>query len=359
MKKALLTAAALTLVSGAAFASKARLTALGGAAHATDTQTIYTKPADMHATGDFVAVEFGANSPKAEGAFVKTMGDYKLGVSLGHNEGFANTAETTMGFAGVQNPFAVAYGAKSGDMNWAAAFGYSSADGKDSKIKSSAMKVFMGASTEAWDAYAHIGLGASATGQWTDADGNGTVNGAETVGDADATYKGTSGLLIGGGMRSESIYYYGSYGMDGYKVENTAAMDHEMAATSMTLGMVNSHKADGVDFFYGLSYEMTEMNNKTASNKDTSTALPLLVGIEAEAATWMTLRGSIKQNLPFVTESKSTAASLGNLGNSTVVAAGAGLKFGKATLDFTLDAGTTGVVSAAPIGGNAALTYLF
>lgn len=353
MKKALLAVAALTLASGAAFASDARVNALGGAAHLTDTTGIYTNPSDLHKTGDFVSAEFGGTE---EAAFVKTMGDYKLGFGLNHKSAYTHGNMIGRGYAGQQNPFQVFYGAKSGDMNWAGSFSYSSVDSKDAGQKASAMGVTFGASTEAWDAYAKLGLGSSA-------EGTGDINNDGDVtdpgeGDADAKYTGTSGMVVGGGMNSGSIYYYGSYAMDGFKTENTAA-DEEEGVTQMKLGMVNSTKADGVEFFYGLSYEMTESKDKAADTSATATALPFLVGIEADAAPWLVLRGSVTQNLPFVTENKTDTGSAGNIGESTAVAAGAGFKFGKATIDMELSMGGTGNVESDDIGSNASLTYMF
>src|ERR1700692_4032549 len=61
MKK-LFVIAALTLASGSAFASKARMEALGNAAYLIDTQTLFTNPGDINYTNDFATLEFGGHS---------------------------------------------------------------------------------------------------------------------------------------------------------------------------------------------------------------------------------------------------------------------------------------------------------
>jgi len=62
MKK-LFVIAAVTLASGAAFASKARVSALGNGAHLTDAQTIFQNPADMTLWGDWATFEMGTGGP--------------------------------------------------------------------------------------------------------------------------------------------------------------------------------------------------------------------------------------------------------------------------------------------------------
>jgi len=137
--------------------------------------------------------------------------------------------------------------------------------------------------------------------------------------------------------------------------------------------VINSHKRDGVDFFYGVSLSME--NDKVSyltsglTSKTDYMRTPFLVGVEAEAASWLVLRGSISQTVLF--GSKKTTDTSGNVTgdsatNDTTVAAGAGLKFGKFTLDTFIAASTTGNVSLASDSGSgdkfltqASLNYAF
>ena len=123
--------------------------------------------------------------------------------------------------------------------------------------------------------------------------------------------------------------------------------------TDIKIGAINSMKKEGADFFYGISYEMG--TTKVGTVKTDSSRLPVLIGIEADAASWLTLRGSVKQNV-LVGSDKTTETD--SAPHDTTVAAGAGFKFNKAVLDVTLTAAGTGSLTS-NLGGNAGLTYLF
>ena len=93
-----------------------------------DTQTVYSNPADIFSLGgDYVTLETGAttgttSSNGAEGMVVRSMGDAKMGLSLGHDSDNASSwglrnAGAPFNFS-QQNPIEFTYGAKASDMNW-------------------------------------------------------------------------------------------------------------------------------------------------------------------------------------------------------------------------------------------------
>jgi hypothetical protein len=140
MKKLLVIAVALAAVN--AQATRARVAALANSPHLVDTQTVYTNPADIFALGsDYVTLETGTTNSTtstdgAEGMVVRSMGDTKWGLSLGHDDAdasqWAGGLRNTVGFANIdqQNPIGLTYGAKSGDMGWAATLVYSNYNDK-------------------------------------------------------------------------------------------------------------------------------------------------------------------------------------------------------------------------------------
>ena len=143
MKKLLVIAIALASVN--AFATRARMLALGNSVHLVDTQTVFSKPDDMFdLASDYVTLETGATggvtqtaqNSNAEGMIVRTMGDAKLGLALGHQSlnasgwGLRNSATLAALKTNQQNPIEFSYGNKSGDMSWAGTLVYSNYNNK-------------------------------------------------------------------------------------------------------------------------------------------------------------------------------------------------------------------------------------
>jgi len=79
---------AVLSVTNPAWASKARLLSLQGAAFLEDTQTIFINPAHVTKLGQYLTFEMGSSSAtaatRAEGGFVRKDGDWSYGAYLGH-----------------------------------------------------------------------------------------------------------------------------------------------------------------------------------------------------------------------------------------------------------------------------------
>lgn len=351
MKKTLLFVA-LTFLSASAFASKARVTALGGSmTKADDVQDAFMNPAKIFGFGDMLTIEFDtAASDTAEGGVFRSNGDAKYGVYFGHRStgfarlvGIANAAPFNLGLLTEQNPFEIFYGQKGGDMRWAASFIYSSGEDKDANLKANTMGVRVGAATDVWEAYASIGLSGKSE--------NSTANTSAT---------NDLGLLVGGQYASGDVLYYGSYDSASGKVTQ-AATDTKGSRNIITLGAESKMKGDASHFFYGVKYQM--QNDKAGDQKDDTSKLPVYAGVEADAASWLVLRASVAQSLLVNTRKvdpgTGAPATTDHTGlNDTVAAAGAGLKFGKLWIDGTLSAATNGgALNSTDTMANAALNY--
>ena len=354
MKKLLVIAVALASVN--AFATRARVTALGNSPHLVDTQTVYTNPADIFGLGDYVTLETGlttgtTSSDQAEGMVVRTMGDAKMGLSLGHQSENASTwGLRPAAFGNQQNPVEFTYGAKSGDMNWAATLVYSNYNDKTAAgatvAKESSMGVRLGARANNWDASLRLGL----------------ANTAELG--AGNKFTGTLGLGAKLGYQMDSLYWFGDVTSVGYKVESAAGVETtKLSDTQLEVGVMTSVKKDGSEMFYGAKYAMQTTSETVASpeGKITNSTLPVWIGLEVDAASWLTLRGSVTQTV-LIDSLKTEGTSLGTAqelapgANNTVVAAGAGLKFNKITVDGTLQA--TAAATAQQLNGNSMLSTL-
>ncbi len=362
MKKILVIALALASVN--AFGSRARMTALGNAEHLIDTQTMYTNPSDMfYVGGDFVAIESGTANTNTkgtnpEGLVVRSMGDAKLGLSLGHRSDNASSYTgglrqgqtlATLGNANQQNPVELTYGMKAGDMAYAGTLVYSNYDDKISKNKESSAGLRLGMRMGAIDAAVGLGL----------------LNKVENPA---TEYKGTLGVSAEAGYTMDSMYLFGKIVAAGYKLDAVVGGGElaKVDSTDIQVGAISSVKKDGSEFFYGARLVNTTVKNATgAGTKNTALNLPIFMGLEVDASSWLVLRGSVTQRLVLLDNTKNEVGSNTTVetspgANSTVAALGAGLKFNKLTFDGTLSAGgVSQTVNTTDLLGQVGVTYMF
>lgn len=392
MKKILLIAA-VTIASVSAHASKARLTALSNAAHLADIQDVVQSKPDQALNYEAATVEFGGNAgaPEAEGGFVRKMGDSAFGFYLGRSSttyaaatstaatgigaGEATAADDALATAALNSAFAqdntlqLTYAAKAGSINWGAGLFYvsnnfknnttfsSSTENLVAKKKQDIMGLLVSAGNGTWDAQLRQGLGGKTE---LDIASNTIVN---LTGATKLTVESTNSTRLSGGYMMDTMYFYGAVEMGAAeaKTQTTTLADGE--TSNIKVGVVNTHKKDGVDFFYGAEIQSNMTKNKTApTSKTESTLVPLLVGVEADVNSWMTLRGSLTQNLGLLSSTKSTGGSASSVTDSTATNVGAGFKWGKATVDVVMGMGKSGEFgtdAASDMFTNASVTYNF
>jgi hypothetical protein len=349
----------LVLASTSAFATRARINALGSAAHLVDVSTVYGNPSDMMTlTGDSLTIESGktfttAGAPDAintttlnggaEGLLIRSMGDAKSRV------GAVATIRQ-------QNPLEVSYGMKTGDMSVAGTLVYSKFENKKvgSEQKESSMGLKFGATGANWTGALLVGL----TDTW-EAGTGATLN----------DYKGKTSITATGGYDVMSdLYVYGGIATGGYKatVATADVLDYEIM--TVNVGALSKIKKDANEFFYGVGLTYSSAKEKATVGAEQTikeTHMPLIIGLEAEANSWLTLRGSVTQNLLLVDSSKdetapATTTTDSNPGlNSTTLAAGAGLKFNKVVVDASILAAGSQVLNSANLLGQVGLTYAF
>lgn len=348
MKKVLIIAVALA--SANAFATRARVTALGNSEHLLDTQTVYSNPADMVVLADYVNFESGstaagAENSNAEGMITRSMGDSKFGLSLGHLSqsasiwGLRNPGATVTNITGIisqQNPVGLSYGTKFNDMIFGGTLIYSNYDDKKNSVKESSAGLRLGLRTGAWDVKAAIGLG------------NNFENATEK-------FTGTGGISAGAGYAMDDLYFHLYADQSGFKTETSGVEARKFDASSYKVGVIKSAKKEGNELFYGAALAISNRKltiTGTDAAKISTLSLPVTLGMEVDAATWLTVRGSVTQNVILsnskddVTGGAETAPGL----NTTTAAVGTGLKFGKLTVDATLQ-GLTGSTQTQKING--------
>ncbi len=351
MKKALLFAA-LTMMSTSAFASKARVAALGTAVTtADDVQEVFRNPAEMFGFGDMLTIEYAA-SPNAEGGFFRSHGDTKYGVYFGNRSasfatlvGAANTQAPGLAALGEQNPLELFYGQKAGDSAWGLSFKYSNGNDKAAKKKVNTMGLRAGYNTDAFEAYASLGLAGKSE--------------RENV----ATITSDLSIRIGGEYFMGDSIVYADVQQSGGKLA-PAGGGAETKATSMeyTVGYETKIRSEAAHFYYGANIRSTEQ--KPGDAKNTSMKLPIYAGVEADAASWLALRGFVQQSFMINTAKEDPggggAATVDSDGlNDLSTGLGASLKFGKLSLDGTLSANNTGTLNTDTLLATTSLNYFF
>lgn len=358
MKKLILISA-LALAVNPAMASKARLAALNNSAHLNDIQDVFTNPAKLTEHPDWLTFEFGpkptsnltaATNPKGEGGFSRSMKDSRYGFYLGHSSTWVTELRQDT-YLAPDNTINLFYATKAGDIAWGMGLEYSNTDKKSTTEKQSSAGLNFG-----------MKMGAMAAGLTVGA-GN-TYKKDSTTKD----FKGKTAIALEGTYAMDTLTYSGSYSVNGGKEQVANADTHDYDRSALVLGVTNSYKTEGADFFYGVNFVMSTLTDKVATvdSKTETTRLPVYMGVEADATSWMVLRASLTQNF-ILGSTKTTALGVGEtdtIANDTTVAAGAGFKFGKLMLDATLKAATNDTTIGGQVNGNtllanAALTYNF
>lgn len=348
MKKLIVVAAAV-LAGSPAFASKARVNALGNSRQLVDVQYTFERPYLLHSVGEMATIEWGAKdpagaNPKAEGGVIKKHEDMVYGFYLG-KQGLLSTEAAAFGndVLAEQNPINVLFGMKTGDIAWGLNLSYSNGKNDTAKdLKTSSTGLTLGATMGEWEAE----IGSSLAGKAEDSTDKDTVE-----------LKGDMKLGVGYNI-SEQQHAYLTYGTN--KVDKTTA-GGAAATTERTvieLGYINTLvKSEDANFFYGVAYK----SDKIKDGNETTT-LPLWIGVEAAATSWMTMRASVKQSV-LINEVKDAAGKKQDL-DSIAFAAGAGFKLGKGMLDASFGTANEGHLSfndgaGTKFLGNVSYTYMF
>lgn len=365
MKKQLVLVTGLAVLAAPAFASKARLQALGestnGSQYINDNRNIFLNASHVNNHKDLVTFETGASSqvtesaaaPRAEGGYFFSNGNMVYGVQLGQQ---SDTAHALRG-AGLNNATATAQLAEvntvdlfvGGDagVKWGASLLYSSSEDKQTTTaadvkEQNSMRLRLGASQGNWDAFANVSI----------------ANEAELVnGDK---FEGNLGYQLGGSWMWNSYTLFANY--SSFTADGTQSGDKKEVSLGQTeVGVGRATKLnDKTSLFTKVSYRMTSAENDRAAagngaaftvKKVETTAIPVVIGLEHDAASWLTLRGSIGQNV-IVNEVKGQDKNTET--STTVVNAGATLKFGDLSVDGVI--GNMDNTSAVQASGTASGT---
>ncbi len=360
MKKQLTVALGLAVLATPAFASKARLQALGednyGSQYINDNRNIWLNAAQINNHKDLVTYEFGTEStgddaatPRGEGGVYKTHGNLVWGAHFGGASSTGNAMRAASGLlgAGEQNNIDVFVGGDAG-LKWGANLGYSRVSDESSPLTGESMRTRLGVISGDTQGYANINLINNAKG----------TNGAK--------FEGDMGYQLGVIHAWNGNTLFADY--RSFDAESTTTDKKDVGLKRLEVGIGHVERLnDKTSLFTKASYLMGEVDNERSastgfgnSNCGTGNAgifckeyktsqVPVVVGLETEAASWLTLRGSVGA---VVWGSEEDQTNERSIQNATIINAGATLKFGELSVDGVIgnNANTAGAVTTSANG---------
>jgi len=330
MKKLAIATLGLAVLSTSAFASKARLEALGQDANGSqwldDNRNVFLNPAHLNTHYDWMTLEFGdtdsasatgqdeAANPKAEGGMFRNAGNMIYGINFGNESNTSNALRTSAMAADVvhESNNLDLFVAGDAGVQWGVRLTHhqfeDSTAGND--ISSTAQRLTAGVVSGNIDAYLNFGLGNKAE--------NGT-----------AEFNGTSSMDLGVTYNAGDVDYLLRY----VSIAAEDASENEYSTTRTWVGAAKTYKLnDKATAFAEAWYRMESTEDDISGSGETkSTYLPVVLGMEVAAKDWLMFRGSITHEV--IGTDEDNAGDTETRADTTVVAAGASLVYG----DFQID----------------------
>ncbi len=366
MKKQIVLATIATLATSSAWATKSRMNALGqyqdrGSFYIQDTRNVFRNAARINQTNNYVVTEWGDSSaaggqtaPKAEGGFFKNAGAFNYGLYLGSDindydsrtTGFAGTAVTLpTGLKKRSNDLDLFFGGDMG-VEWGARLHYANGSNKNAaEQKQSTLGLGLGMVMGDLNAYVNYMINSEhegSTAQTTDKlEDDGSMN-------------------IGLGYKWMDFTFFVDYNKQALKLTTgatPASVESSRSVLNVGAGYIKEVSSTS-RMFADVAFRMTNDEDKAAASTTEKdyTELPLTVGFETDATSWLTLRGSISQNV-ILNNSKTkvtgSAETKATQDDTTSVQAGATLNFGKLMIDGMI--GTNGTNGATAGSSNGVL----
>ncbi|MBS1959723.1 MAG: hypothetical protein JST80_09650 [Bdellovibrionales bacterium] len=327
----------LMIIAAPAFASRARLEALGegknGSYYIQDNRDIFLNPAHISKYKKKLYLELGGasgtaatgagatdgsgTSGTAQGGFTNTFGDYTYGLWMNNNNDFWQAAATGSGgngFAAPESQLDFFLGGE-GSMAWGLNLFYAGNAAKVAGISSSASTfgVGFGIDMNNFQVWANVDILGKSTID------NGATNGNELKEkvsfDAGLSYAQENwtwfGKFMNFGTDTNTVVTterrYSMYGIGGgYK--------HEMSKATTMFARIEA------------DMDKDDTNGVATQSYD----IPVVVAAESQALSWLAIRGSIAYSL---FGQQWTETTRNSFGGSTTVAAGVGMTFGDVQID--------------------------
>lgn len=372
MKKILLIAL-VGLFANNAMASKARLQALGqttntingfsfvhdGSLLLKDNRNIFLNPAQAAGMNNSFNFEMGSTNTyafstvNAEGGLIYDFEGGKLGFQLGRRTDITRTMSTTpAGGASTLLPpkdsvdviFAQGRG-----QSWGLGFHYGDAKNDPAGAgdqKASELVLMGGMVKDRMEFFAHLGVIATAE---------------DTAAGSLEKFEGKSYIKAGMGYQIDNVAKVtGSVFKNGYDYTTVGGTRTEVSTLTLDVRYNRVHKPkNDLMFFYGGGLTNVSGDSTTTGTKTDLTAqqIPLFLGIEGSATSWMDLRASVTQAILLNTIKRGTETQ--HNPNTTTIGTGATLKFNNFSVDAVIEGQNSGDINTTTLFTNASLLYNF
>lgn len=327
MRKQLTVALGLAVLATPAFASKARLQALGedvnGSFYVNDNRNVFLNAAQVNNHKDLVTFEWGdttastdqTTSPRAEGGIFKSHNNLVYGLYLGSESNTSNQFRAASAVAVTEeNNIDLFVGGDAG-VKWGANVTYSKSadDETNGDTNQEAMRTRFGVIAGDIEGWANINIS----------------NKAENA--AGDEFEGKLGYKVG------AVYHLNDYNIfadyQSFDGEASGTVDGDIKASQLQVGAGRATRLnDKATLFTKLQFTMakTEIDAGPAATDLDAKSIPVVIGLEYDATSWLVLRGSVAQN---IWSSNDNDGDKTPEHETTTVNAGATLKFGELSVD--------------------------
>lgn len=337
MRKNVLLVAGLCVLSTSAFASKARVEALGqdgykGSYYINDARNIFRNAALVNQHKNYVSAEWGsaatadaANAPRPEGGFFREMGTFTYGLYLGNDNSAVVQSVKGNAYLNQDNALDFFFGGDMG-MQWGARLHYAASKDETGGFtkKNSALGLGLGAVHGDMEGYLNLDLSDKSTG-------------SAAAGDE---WKLKPSFDFGGSYKLNGFTAFANFNMYKYEDSLAAAAIRTKKGNAIEVGVGRIHEVSPTArVVTNASLVLTTDENLTAAGKAKSQHIPVAIGFETDATSWLTLRAGVTQKV-IINQDKNVTGQKFSDDNSTNVTAGATLTFNKFNVDGLI--GTTG-----------------
>ncbi|USN46245.1 MAG: hypothetical protein H6626_08415 [Pseudobdellovibrionaceae bacterium] len=369
----LLVFAAVLVASGSVEATKSRLEALGqsssGSYYVDDDRNIFLNPARLFSVKDKVVFEWGAAgattvktdgpaNPKAEGGLFLGSPNFSYGFYLGDENpeiiAMRNRANTTLLKPDNTLGLFVGPSKEGGSVNtiWGAHLSYSGNKIQNGALEQDEQMLVVKGGTvlsENTDVFGHLSLLDTAKGT--------TTNNSDE-------WTGSLGFKLGASHDFSKFRLFGHYASLSGEFDPSAGAKTDHSGSELVIGASRKKTfGEGAALFYALQYQRVFIGESPEGGTKTETTAqmaPVLIAVEAPAASWLTLRGAIQQAILInSTETKagsSTATS--STADTTSVSAGMTISFDKFAFDGSFTT-TGGTLNATNLMSRVGMNYTF
>lgn len=339
--------AGLALLSTSAFATRARMEALGqdknGSRFLSDDRSVFLNPAYVNMYKNYVATEWGtdaqastasdaAGAPQAQGGFFREAGSFAYGVYMGNERVNTRLATTNTYTEAEDNRLDLFFGGDMG-VQWGVNVGYW--NNEDDKVTTALIKSESNGLT--------LGLGAIFgniegylnTVIVNDREGSTALQADEV--DGDFSWE------LGLSYNMNAWTFYGEVDSFGEEEKTTAAnVRRERSIMAWTLGAAHVHETSEksrwfTDVNYSNSQTETKVSSPASTTEATTSRIRATVGYESDVKSWLSLRGAVGYDFPILNEIENkvtaTATTKQSSNNSLIVTAGSSLHFGDIRID--------------------------